>query len=186
MTLFEYLAIAFGLLFSLTALRLIGGLPAALDRDRAYWVHVTLVVTMLVASASAFWTFWSLSDVDWTFPRFALTLGMPSVMYFNAAALVPADPNDVPEWKSYYFEVRKRFYGGVAVWALIAAAATTLNLGMPWNHPARITQIIVGTLGIVGVVSANPKVHAPLAIVFAALTLLVATTVGATPGWLVG
>ena len=34
MTLFEYLAIAFGLLFSLTALRLIGGLPAALDRDR--------------------------------------------------------------------------------------------------------------------------------------------------------
>ncbi len=27
MTLFEYLAIAFGLLFSMTALRLVGGLP---------------------------------------------------------------------------------------------------------------------------------------------------------------
>jgi hypothetical protein len=43
MTLFEYLAIAFGLLFSMTALRLVGGLPAALDPDRRFWVHVMIL-----------------------------------------------------------------------------------------------------------------------------------------------
>ena len=80
MTLFEYLAIAFGLLFSLSALRLIGGLPAALDADRGYWVHRTLVVTLILHTAFAFWTSWSLSEVAWTLPRFFLALGVPGIL----------------------------------------------------------------------------------------------------------
>jgi len=119
------------------------------------------------ANASAFWTFWSLSDIEWTFPRFALALGMPSVMYFNAAALVPADPVEVPSWEAYCSEVRHRFYGGAAAWAVVAMAATTLNPGMPWSHPARIVQVLKAVVGVVGVISPSPKTHGVLCVIFA-------------------
>lgn len=184
MTLFEYLAIAFGLLFSMTALRLVGGLPAALDPDRRYWVHLALLIVLLVSSASGFWTFWSMSGVQWTFPRFALALGMPAVMYFNACALVPADPADVPSWRDYYFGVRTRLFAGVAAWAVVAAFGATVNLGMPIAHPARVVQALVAAIGLAGWSSSRARVHEGLAVLFAVVILLVAASVGAEAGWL--
>jgi len=54
---FEYLAIALGLVFTIAAMRLIGGLPHALDPARRYWVHLTLVLMMLFGVAASLWTF---------------------------------------------------------------------------------------------------------------------------------
>lgn len=42
MTLFEYLVAAFALLYSLAALRLIGGISVALAPSRRYWPHLLL------------------------------------------------------------------------------------------------------------------------------------------------
>ena len=42
MTLFEYLAIAFSLVFSFIAARLVAGLPHALDSSRRYFVYLEL------------------------------------------------------------------------------------------------------------------------------------------------
>jgi hypothetical protein len=68
MTLFEYLAIAFGLLYSVAALRVLGGLPVALAQGLRSSLHLTLTVVNLLLIATSFWTFWSLRDVEWTFP----------------------------------------------------------------------------------------------------------------------
>ena len=43
MTLFEYLAIAFSLVLSFAAMRLVAGLPYAVQADRRYWVHLVFV-----------------------------------------------------------------------------------------------------------------------------------------------
>ena len=43
MTLFEYLAIAFSLVFSFAAVRLVGGLPAALARGRGFREMVVML-----------------------------------------------------------------------------------------------------------------------------------------------
>ena len=183
MTLFEYLAIAFGLLFSLSVLRLIGGLPAALDRDRGYWVHQTLVVALLLLTAFAFWTSWSLSEVSWTFPRFFLALGLPGILYFNVATLIPADPPAISSWREYYYEVRVRFFVGLTVWMFVVAAGATVNLGMPLAHPARITQGLTLGIGLIGLSSSSPRVHAGLAISWVVILLLAAMTVGAEADW---
>jgi hypothetical protein len=80
MTLFEYLAIAFGLLYSVAALRVLGGLPVALAQSRRYSLHLTLTVINLLLIATSFWTFWSLRDVEWTFPGFLLALLVPGLL----------------------------------------------------------------------------------------------------------
>ncbi len=101
MTLFEYLAIAYSLVFSFSAMRLVGGLPHALDPNRRYWLHVCWVLIQLVGTAGQFWLFWSYRDVEWSYPRFLLTLANPSLLYFNACTLVPEAPASVESWRTY-------------------------------------------------------------------------------------
>jgi hypothetical protein len=57
MTLFEYLAIAFSIVFSLSATRLLGGLSHVLQPERRYWVHATAVCGWLLAAIAVFWIF---------------------------------------------------------------------------------------------------------------------------------
>ena len=48
MTTFEYLAVAYSLLFSITALRLVGALPYVFRRERVYGVHAAVVVLLIL------------------------------------------------------------------------------------------------------------------------------------------
>ena len=100
MTLFEYLAIAFSLVYSLAALRLLGGLPSALAPGRRSFVHLILTLVMLSLVAISFWTFWSLRDVAWTYPGFMVALLVPGTLYYCAAVLVPENPEAVESWPS--------------------------------------------------------------------------------------
>ena len=165
MTLFEYLAIAFSLIFSFSAMRLVGGLPHALDPDRRYWLHVCWVLIGLVQIAGQFWIFWSYRDVEWSYPRFLLTLANPCLLYFTACTLVPEAPASVESWRIYYYSVRRKFFLAITVYSLILAADASVVLQIPMNpidHPARATQAIVFVTGVVGASSGSPRVHAAL------------------------
>ena len=109
MTLFEYLAIAFSLILSSAALRLIRGLSWSLQRDRRYWVHTCLVLNQLGVTLTIFWIYWSYRHVEWTFPFFLAALAGPCLVYAAACALVPEDPAAVADWRAYYYASRKRF-----------------------------------------------------------------------------
>ena len=62
MTLFEYLAIAFSLVFSFSAMRLVAGLPYAAQANRRYWVHLVFVSAHLLLTAVGFWNLWNFRD----------------------------------------------------------------------------------------------------------------------------
>ena len=184
MTLFEYLAIAFGLLYSVAALRVLGGLPTSMARERRYLPHVLLHFVLLMVIALSFWTFYSLKDVDWTFPGFLLALLIPGLLYYCAAVLVPENPEDVESWRDYYWAMRRRWYGGLALWGLGAAASASVNLGMGLHHPARIVHATSLTVGIVGMATSNPRVHAALVTLLCLLAIGGATGAHMQPGWL--
>lgn len=184
MTLFEYLAIAFGLLFTLAAMRLIGGLPSAIDPARRYWAHLLMVVALLLGTASVFWTFWSLHEIAWTFGRFLLTLGIPGVLYFMTTLLVPENPETVASWRDHFASVRARFFASFAAWGVLAAVAATVNLGLPLVHPARVFHVLVISMGVVGAVSSNRRVHEALVLMISAIGFGLAFTFAAAPGWL--
>jgi hypothetical protein len=175
MTLFEYLAIAFSLILSSSALRLIRGLSWSLNRDRRYWVHSCLVVNQLGVTLSIFWVYWSYRDVEWTFPFFVAALASPCLVYAAACALVPEDPAGVDDWRAYYYSSRKRFYSCAIAWALVAAFDATVILGMSWSHPARAFQALALGASAAGLATPSPRVHAAIALVF---LVAVATSAG--------
>lgn len=181
MTLFEYLAIAFSLVFSFSAKRLLAGLPFAMQAERRYGVHLTLSCLQLVATVMIFWLFWSFRDTTWTFPRFVLVLASPSLVYVNTCTLIPDEPSTVASWRDYYYEVRRRYFFGMLLWLMVVVAITRLVLEMPWTHPARAVQALLLVLGITGAASASPRVHAALALSLV-LALLGAALVALQPG----
>jgi len=183
MTLFEYLAIAFSLLYSLAALRLVGGLPAALERGRRYPPHFGLCLLLLFAVTISFWAFWSLRDVDWTFPGFVAALAIPGMLYYCAAVLIPENPADVVSWRNHYYEVHTSVYSGIALWSLAAAVSATVNLTMGFTHPARLVQVTAFSIGLVGALSSSRRVHG--VIVGLMVFLMVATfAMQLGPDWL--
>jgi len=181
-TLFEYLAIAYSLVFSFSAMRLVGGLPHALDPDRRYWLHVCWVLIQLVGITGQFWVFWSYRDVEWTYPRFFLTLANPSLLYFNACTLVPEAPASVESWRTYYYSVRRKFFLAVMLYSLIIAADASVALQIPIDDPTRASQVILFVAGAVGASSGSPRVHAGLGALFAGFVFIAMFIVFAGPG----
>ena len=182
MTLFEYLAIAFSLVYSFSAMRLVAGLPAATQHGRRYWVHLTYVCMFLMATAVAFWGFWSFRDVDWTLPTFLLALAGPGLLFFLACTLIPESSSTVVSWRDYYYSVRSRFFLGVIVWALAIESLTTVVLpDAPWLHPIRVSHAATVLLGILGASSASHRVHSGLALVGIAGFLILASTIFLQP-----
>jgi hypothetical protein len=184
MTLFEYLATASSLLYSITALRVLGGIPGAIGPNRRYSLHLMLTFTLLLFTTLSFWTFWSLRDVEWTFRGFTLALMIPGLLYYCAAVLVPENPEDVASWRDHYFAVRRRWFGGFALWGVAAAASASVNLGMPLNHPARGVHVSALALGIIGAMSARPRLHTVIVTVLGLLSIVAALDPQLDPDWL--
>ena len=182
MTLFEYLAIAFSLVFSFAAVRLVGGLPYALDPLRRYWVHVAFVLHELLRVVAGFWVFWSFRGLQWTFPVYLLAFVGPAIVYFLAATLVPEDPSLVTSWEFFYYEIRRRYFLAILCWALAVAVTTTVLVGLPLLHPFRLVQVGFVTFAIVGASSRSPRVHAVLAVISLALPVIAGLTVLLNPG----
>ena len=182
MTLFEYLAIAFSLVFSFAAVRLVGGLPYALDRHRRYWVHVAFVFHELMRVAAGFWVFWSFREIHWTFPSFLLALTGPRVVYFLAATLIPEDPSLVTSWEDHYYDVRRRYFLAILCWALTVAFTTSVLVGLPLLHPFRLVQLAFVGFALVGAGVRNPRVHEVLALIALVIPLAAALTVLLQPG----
>jgi hypothetical protein len=182
MTLFDYLAIAFSLVFSFAAVRLVGGLPYALDPERRYWVHVSFVFHELLRVAAGFWAYWSFREINWTFPKYLLSLVGPGLVYFLASALIPADPTRVSSWRDFYYGARRRYFLAIICWAVTVAATTTVLIGMPWSHPFRWVQLAFLAFGLVGATSSSHRVHAGLALASLVLPAIAALTVLLRPG----
>jgi NADH:ubiquinone oxidoreductase subunit 6 (subunit J) len=182
MTLFEYLAIAFSLIFSFSGMRLVAGLPHAAERRRRYWVHLSFLCFQLLATVLIFWLFWSFRNVEWNFPTFLLVLASPGLIYFNACALVPEDPSAVESWHDYYYSNRRRYFIGLCCWILVVATISTVVLKLPLVHPARALQAISLSIAVVGATSANERVHSGLVILSLAVALLIAFTTAFRPG----
>jgi hypothetical protein len=164
LTVFEYLAIAFSLVLSFTALRLVGGLAHTLSGTSRYWVHATQNVAALLMVTVVFWVFWSYREVQWTYPKFLLALSGPGALYFLATILIPDDPSTVESWREYYFSIRIKLFVALGLWVVLTATLSTVVLEMPVAHPARIVQITMLAIAVVGIASKQPRVHAALAL----------------------
>lgn len=184
MTIFEYLIIAFSLLFTITALRLVGGLPSAIVLERRYWIHIIFVITTLLGVIFIFWNYWSLQNIIWTLPKFILALIVPGLYYFVAVLLVPDNQNEIKSWREYYYSIRVKFFSALAIWLTMASVSITMLLEVPLWHPIRIVHLVSIIFCIIGALVSTPKIHWVLAIFFLIQILVMIMLVGSRPGWM--
>jgi hypothetical protein len=180
-TLFEYLAIAYSLVLSFAAIRLVAGLPHAIDSGRRYWVHVAYVCGGIFAALALFWAHWSTREVAWTFPAFLLNLAGPGIVYFLSCTIIPDEPSAVRSWYDYFFSVRHKYFGGLCVWAVIMFVNTTFFLNAPLVHPSRAIQVGLLVLGVAGLATDSPRSHA-LFLAWGAIVLAVVAAILLQPG----
>ena len=169
MSTFEYLSIAYGLLFSAVALRLISGLPYALSGSRGYLPHATAVVLLLIGTVLNFWNFLQYRSVYWNLLSFSQLLATPGIIYFLALSLVPDEPGSVDSWEDFYYAKRTQFFSGMIVWGLCAALNTITLLAMPPFHRQRVVHLGLIAIGVCGLSSARPFVHRALVLVACAV-----------------
>ena len=159
MTTFEYLAVAYSLLFSVTALRLVGALPYVFRRERVYWVHAAVVVLLIFATVFNFWTFLAYQNIEWTFSKFLGLLAIPATLYFMASMIVPDDPHIIESWKEHYYHRRVHYYSGQVGWMVFAIINTTFILDLPITHPMRGLQVGLLVMGLCALSSKREIVH---------------------------
>ncbi|MCP5186058.1 MAG: hypothetical protein H6993_18975 [Pseudomonadales bacterium] len=163
-----------------------GGLAHVLEADRRYWVHAGFVGLALASSAIVFWAYWSYHSATWDLLRFVTALVQLGTVYFLATTLVPENAREVESWRDYYESVRVRYFSGLIVCGLMTALVVTLMVAMPVVHPARLTHAWLVIVGVIGVSTPNPRVHAGLAISGLRAFPIVAATVFLRAGSLAG
>lgn len=184
MSTFEYLAIAFSLVLSFGAMRIIAGLPSAFQVGGRYWVHLSVTLGLLLAIVVTFWTMLSYRAASWTLPTFMLALASPGLLFFASCALIPDDAPSVASWREYFYSVRQRYWIAILVWAITIATSSTLILGMPWNHPGRLPQGFAFLVAAIGATSASERVQATLTVASWIATALISLTIATQPGFL--
>ena len=179
MTLFEYLSVAVSIVLSLSVVRLVGGLQAAFDPARRYWIHWGWVVAKVVSCLLFWWNFWLYREgVAWNFGYFLFAFLGPIILYVQAAALVPANPSGVRSWRDQFFEVHRLFYLANALLLVHLGVAPPLLLSdVPVAvGPGAVVTSVAIAISVIGALSKSERVQAIVApMMFAILAFSVST-----------
>jgi hypothetical protein len=108
-------------------------------------------------------------------------LAGPGVVYFLSCTIIPDEPSTVPSWRDYFFSIRRKYFGGLCVWAVIMAMNTAIFLKVPLVHPSRALPAGFLVLGIAGLATDSPRYHA-LLLILLGVVALVAVAVLLRPG----
>ena len=112
----------------------------------------------------AFWNLWSFREATWTLPRFILVLTIPGALYFGACTLIPEQASSVTSWRAHYYLMRQRFFMAALAALLAISVGLAVVLELPWLHVTRVPQVAGLGVALLGLSSANARVHSGLAL----------------------
>ena len=142
MSQFEYVAIPISLVLTFGVARLLSGFPHVVIAQRAYWVHAVWCVTALLNLFLFWWAFWSASaTAEWTLGLYLWTLLYPALCYVGATLLVPSDASAEPDWRAYYFRIRKPWFA----LACVANLTTIGTLSVVASTPVLSAEVLLTT-----------------------------------------
>jgi hypothetical protein len=159
---------------SFVALRLLGGIAPALDRDRRYWVHATWIFLGVFSITLNWWLFWSYREVEWDYLRFLVALAPLGLLYVVTTLLVPAEMSQVRSWREHFFQVRVRFFAVNIAYLVAMTLTTVVLLGHPVLHSRRALPFAIVAIFAAGLASHNPRVQGAVVLVFAGVNVVAA------------
>jgi hypothetical protein len=173
MTQFEFVGIGVSLVVGLCIARLLEGVRDSFDPTRRYWIHSIWVVNKLMNATLIFWAGWVYRDVEsWNFIDFLVLIAGPGIVFLQAHALVTAHPDTVTDWRSHYWSIRRFFFAANVVMLAINFGTIHIISDVAFPSPETVPLTLTMGLSILGVVSANERVHGVIGVVaFLNLTL---------------
>jgi len=172
LTLFEYISVAFSIVLSLGVASLLGSIRRIFSAYRRYWIHYTWFLIVLFAHAVGWWSLWSFSNYEsWSLPAFLLVLLQPGLLFLLALLLVGDSPVSTESWREHFYSMRRWFFTVRALYMAAVITASWLLLDISLTHPSRLFGVSHMILSLLGIATANERVHGILAIVTAILTL---------------
>ncbi len=184
MELFNYIAIAFSFVYSTAAIRLIGGLSAAINKNSRYVVHLLFIVIMLISIITSFWGIWAHRNLeDWKLYKFIFLLIDGALYYFIATVLVPENPNEVDSWRDHYYKNKHKLFYAILTFLVYIQLNGFVLTGEFYFGPEQYFHIISLIPIFFGLRSKNHKVHLVIACFYIITTLTMMLTVASEPGW---
>ncbi|WP_298237261.1 hypothetical protein [uncultured Algibacter sp.] len=185
MDLFNYISIAFSFVYTAAALRLLGGISSATNKQSRYLVHLLFIVIQLISIITSFWGAWALRDLEgWKLYKFLIVLMDGALYYFIATVLVPENPNEIKSWKDYYYKNKHKLYYAILTFLVYIQLNAYVLTDQKLFHPAQFFHLI-GLFPIYfGLKSKNHKVHVVISLYYLILVLTMMFTVASKPGWI--
>jgi hypothetical protein len=172
---YEHVLVVMSIVIGLAVTQLLKG-AAQLYRTRAhvrtYWLHGAWTILLVVFSLLLWWTYWSYRTItDWTFLRFVLYLS-PVVVFYLLTAIAFPDPNEgVVDLREFYYRNRVGFFGTFAAYGVMAGITAMIVRRMPLTDPSNLFRLGMVALMLIGMRSANARVHTALFVIASLLML---------------
>jgi len=156
----EFVFVAFSIMLALAFAKLVQGLVRGATSEGRYWIHLAWTIHRLMAALLYFWAFKTLLGRIGGFNLYEFTSVIFSPMLFYAQALIlcPEQPADVEDWRAYFEKIRKPFFALYLV-IMLGNVNTVVTLDIAIPLAGFLVQLVTG---IVGIYSANEKVHGAL------------------------
>ena len=184
MELFNYISIAFSFVYTAAAIRLLGGLSAATNKDRRYIVHLLFIVIQLVSIITSFWGVWAYRNLeDWKLYKFIFLLMDGALYYFIATVLVPENPNEIDSWKDYYYKNKHKLFYAILTFLVYVQINDYVLTDELYFGPEQFFHLIFLIPIYFGLKSNNHKVHVVIACFYLITTFTMMLTVASEPGW---
>lgn len=161
---FEFVSIAFSIVYALSIAKGLDALPAAFEPSRRYWVHFTWLCVKLANPAVLWWSAWELRGrEEYAFQEFLGVLLIAGTLYLQIVALVTPNPGAVSNWRAHYYAKRNLFFGANIALLIELIVAGPLLFGNAFLSPITFVQIVSVILSGIAMTTENGKVHACIA-----------------------
>jgi hypothetical protein len=170
MSQFEYIMIMVSLILALAVAQALRGLSEVVISEKRYWPHTVWVTFYGLLVIQNWWAYWDYNVVEeWRFATYLFILINPIMLFASVYLLVPGTRSSDIDWTAHLCRVRRWLYGLGFALVTVSVTGNVIYLGLPWLHPYRIFQALIGALYLLGLLTRYEKVHK-------AIPLLVLTT----------
>jgi hypothetical protein len=168
---FDYVMALAAVVIGLALTHLMKGVGRIIENPRGarvWWVHLLWVAQMGLISVFWWWFEFQLRTTPvWTFQLYAFVLGYAFLIYLICTLLFPSDLGEHRDFKEYFL-ARRRWFFGMLIAVLVVDVLDTLTKGkahfasLGIEYP--LSQAVLVSLCIVGIISSRPRVHAALVV----------------------
>lgn len=184
MEIYSYLTIGLTLFYTGSLLRLAGGLPSALKKEKRYSVHFLSIIAVFLFTIFGFWNGWGLHKTEWTLFKFMIATIEPTLYYFMASTLVPENTSEVASWKTYFYKNKSKFFLVLMLQMINLQVAGYILMGLNPFDPKQLGALVGFIPLAIAMSTKRHWVLMTIMLLFIVQLIVMALTFASEPGWL--